>query len=448
MATDPSFANKRYIPPWKEPYIIGIAGCSGSGKTSIAQSVIQQLNFPWTVLLSMDNFYKPLTAEQKKRAFQSEYDFDRPEAFDWDALIEVLQNLKTGRRAEIPTYSFKEHDRTSKWLTIYGANVIILEGIYALYDKRVYDMMDSKVFVETDFDVCLARRLSRDITYRGRELVLSIKQWERFVKPNFDANVYPCRRNADVMIPRGLDNVVGINLLVSQLQRQLLNQSNQHLSDFQSLDASSVPEKTVLIPQTPQIQALHTILSDCYSSRENFQFYFDRIGAILISRALDNMPHSMIPVETQTSIIPSAVSVDFSKSIAVTMIRGGECFEKSLRDTVPDIRIGKILILSDTRTGEPQLHNLSLPKSLGQDRHDTVMLLDTEMLSGAAATMATAVLIDHGVPEKSIVFVCYRATEIAIARLKCAFPAINVVVGMIAESKGRHRYVDTFYYGT
>ncbi|KAG8203472.1 hypothetical protein GWM34_01608, partial [Candida africana] len=175
----PSFTSTpkaSYIPPWTEPYIIGIAGNSGSGKTSISQKIIQDINQPWTVLLSFDNFYQPLTLEQSKLAFANNYDFDCPDSLDFDLLVETIGNLKKGGKTTIPVYSFTSHNRTSKTNTIYGANVIIVEGLYALHDQRLLDMMDLKIYVDTDLDICLARRLTRDILYRGRDLGGAMQQ--------------------------------------------------------------------------------------------------------------------------------------------------------------------------------------------------------------------------------------------------------------------------------
>ncbi|KAJ8139925.1 hypothetical protein OY671_006875, partial [Metschnikowia pulcherrima] len=199
-----------YVPPWTEPYVIGVAGFSGSGKTSVSERIISELNTPWTVLLSFDNFYKELSAAESQQAFACNYDFDTPNAIDLDLVVEKLTSLKQGKKTDIPVYSFSHHNRTEKKITIYGANVIIIEGIYALYDQRLLDLMDIKVFVDTDLDVCLARRLTRDILYRGRDLAGALRQWETFVKPNATTSVYPTIRNADLVIPRGLDNTRAI----------------------------------------------------------------------------------------------------------------------------------------------------------------------------------------------------------------------------------------------
>ena len=129
-----------YKPPWFTLQVIGIAGPSASGKTSVAKALVKKLNVspmlrtilicyqvPWVVLVSTDSFYKPLTPEESKLAFQNEYDFDAPGAWDWDLMVEKLRELKEGRKVEIPKYSFVKHSRLEETATVYGANVIILE---------------------------------------------------------------------------------------------------------------------------------------------------------------------------------------------------------------------------------------------------------------------------------------------------------------------------------
>ncbi|CAN6644301.1 uridine kinase [Trichomonascus vanleenenianus] len=467
-STNPSFQNKRYIPPWREPYIIGIAGCSGSGKTSIASSIIKKLNVPWTILMSMDNFYNPLTPEQKKLAFESKWDFDSPESFDLDLLVKTLKDLKQGKKVQIPTYSFKEHDRTDKYVTIYGANVIILEGIYALYDPRVLELMDLKVFVDTDFDICLARRLNRDILHRGRELVLSVQQWERFVKPNFMRHIQYTMNHADILVPRGLENVVAINMIANHIQRQLAGKSSQHVSDLLRLgkdgDSPDISKVVSVLNQTPQVKGIHTILMDQQSSRDDFIFYFDRIASLLVSRALDELDtYTPKKITTPTLHEHVGVSLPYDDLCAVSVIRGGECFTRALRATVPTIRLGKLLIQSDSLTGEPKLHTLTLPPCLDPKPNPAtglvdetaqalltktnVLLVDSQISSGAAATMATAVLMDHGVKEESITVIAYMATQVGLRRLKTAYPNIKVVVGRV-DMAYSPRFVDTLYYGT
>ena len=113
-----------------------------------------------------DSYYKVLNENEKKLAFENDYNFDHPNAFDHDKLLQTLMDLKAGKRVQVPTYDFATHSRKPETESIYGANVIIFEGIFALYDKRIRDLMDMKIFVDTDADVCLGRRLRRDIAER------------------------------------------------------------------------------------------------------------------------------------------------------------------------------------------------------------------------------------------------------------------------------------------
>ncbi|CAG2180643.1 unnamed protein product, partial [Oppiella nova] len=180
-------------PPWYdthgqsiECFVIGICGGSASGKTTVAQKIIEALDVPWVTLLSLDSFYKVLNEDQHRLAHNNEYNFDHPESFDLDLLVETLRKLKEGKRVEVPIYNFVTHSREKQTKTMYGANVIICEGILIFANKTLVDMMDMKVFIDTDSDIRLARRLRRDITERGRDLEGVIKQYNQFVKPMFD----------------------------------------------------------------------------------------------------------------------------------------------------------------------------------------------------------------------------------------------------------------------
>lgn len=418
--------------------------------------------------MSMDNFYQPLTDDQKALAFDSKYDFDSPGAFDMELLVETLKDLKNGKKVQIPTYSFAQHDRTDKKITIYGANVVIVEGIYALYDPKVLELLDLKIFVDTDFDICLARRLNRDIVSRGRELKLSIQQWERFVKPNFMRYIRFTMDNADVLAPRGLDNVVAINMLAKLIKRQLKEKSNQHLEDLLKLgsdtpagSAKPITEECSILEPTPQTEAIYTTLLSQTTTRDDFVFSFDRVASLLVSRALDQLDnYSPKAVTTPQGVEIHGTSLPYEDLCAITVIRGGECFTRALRATVPGIRLGKLLIQSDSLTGEPTLHTLTLPPAIdppassaatGADldtlKRTKVMLLDTQMTSGAAATMSTAVLIDHGVPEENIILVAYMSSEVGLRRVKAAFPQVQVVIGRI-ERTFFGRFIESRYYGT
>lgn len=456
-----------YIPPWTEPYVIGIAGFSGSGKTSVSQRIIQELNQPWTVLLLFDNFYKPLTPEDYKLVAENNYDFDTPDSIDIDLAVETLRSLKEGKKTEIPVYSFAQHARTDKKITIYGATVIIIEGIYALYDKRLLDLMDIKVFVDTELDLCLARRLTRDILYRGRNVEGVIRQWERFVKPNSVASVAPTMQNADLVIPRGLDNSTAIDVMIKHIQNKLALKSAEHLERLKALGLSNKIELSSLdnlklLPRNNHTAGIHSILFDVHTERTDFIFYFDRIANLLIEQALEQLTCFE---ETSVSC-PSGYEYKGLKPthdfVAVSIIRSGDCFMNSLRKTFPDIPVGKLLIQSDSLTGEPQLHMEALPQINEKSQY---FLFDAQIISGAGAIMAIQVLLDHEVKERNIVLISYLLTEVGVRRIFNVFPNITLIVGRLSNmeevnqefnSEGfkdtdwmfRNRFIDSLYFGT
>lgn len=424
-----------YIPPWTEPYIIGIAGNSGSGKTSISQKIIQEINQPWTVLLSFDNFYNPLTPEESKQAFANNFDFDTPDSLDFELLVETIKNLKKGGKATIPVYSFTSHNRTNKTNTIYGANVIIVEGLYALYDQRLLDMMDLKIYVDTDLDICLARRLTRDILYRGRDLGGAIQQWERFVKPNAVKFLNPTMNNADLVIPRGLDNSIAINLMINHINNQLANKSRNHISRLKKLGLNidfDVNQFNIkLLRDTNQVRGINSILFDTETSRNDFIFYFNRICGLLIELAQEFISeYKEVDIETGKGIYHGKKVVQ-NQYIAVNIIRSGDCFMSSIKRSFPEISIGKLLIQSDSSTGEPQLHFESLPHNL--TTRGEIMLFDSQIISGAGAIMAIQVLLDHGVKESDIILISYLSTEIGIRRIVNVFPKVKIVIGKLSS---------------
>ncbi|PSN38716.1 Uridine-cytidine kinase A [Blattella germanica] len=215
-------------PPWYnsagqqvEPFVIGICGGSASGKTTVAAKIIESLDVPWVTLLSLDSFYKVLNEKQHDLAARNEYNFDHPDAFDFELMAVTLQRLKEGKKVEVPIYNFVTHARESRTKTMYGANVIIFEGILAFYHAEILKTLDMKIFVDTDADVRLARRLRRDISQRGRDLEGVLKQYCNLVKPAFYHYIAPSMVHADIIVPRGGENEVAIELIVHHVHTQL-----------------------------------------------------------------------------------------------------------------------------------------------------------------------------------------------------------------------------------
>ncbi|KAL1927196.1 hypothetical protein VTP01DRAFT_5159 [Rhizomucor pusillus] len=412
-----------------ESYVIGVAGGSASGKTSVAERILKNLNVPWVVIVSMDSFYNVLTPEQSAQAHANNFDFDHPSAFDYNLLYESLYKLKHGKSVNIPIYNFSKHAREEKTKTIYGANVIIFEGIYGLHDKRIRDLMDLKIFVDTDADICLARRLQRDIAERGRDLQGILQQYQRFVKPAFDEYIRPTVKYADVIIPRGLENVVAIDLITKHVQRQL-SERRMHLrwDLVQNTPTDEVlPDDLVILPETNQIKGMHTILRDKTTPRDEFIFYAERLSTIIVESALNLLPFEQTTVVTPVGAEYQGVKLD-ENICGVSILRAGGTMETGLRRVCNDVRIGKILIQTDPSTGEPQLHYCKLPDNI-KDYH--VILMDATIGTGAAGLMAVRVLLDHDVPEDHIIFTVFLSAPVGVSVIKKAFPRVKIVTSMM-----------------
>ncbi|KIW21087.1 uridine kinase [Exophiala spinifera] len=446
-ATEASLQTAHYSPPWADVSIIGVAGSSGSGKTSLAIEIIKSLNLPWVILLSIDSFYKSLTPEQNALAHLNEYDLDSPGSIDFDLLVEKLHDLKQGKRTDIPIYSFEQHQRLDKTVSIYSPHVIILEGILALNDPRVLDLLDMKIYVEADPDVCLSRRIVRDVRERGRTIEGTIKQWFGFVKPVFQRYVEPQRNVADLIVPRGMKNTMAIQMIVNQVRQLLKEKSLKHNAELErlgeQLEDFALSENAIILEGKPQITGVSTILRNPITSHLDFVFYFDRLTALLIEKALDCHNYISTDVTTPQGYTYSGLKPK-GKVSAVVVLRGGSCMETGLKRTIPDCLTGRLLIQSNYRTGEPQLHYLKLFPDIQE--HETVMLLDPQMSSGGAALMAVKVLVDHGVCEARIVFVTFMAGRRGLKRLLSVFPKIKVVAANVVED-GEKRWLEERYFG-
>lgn len=206
----------------KTPFVIGVAGGSASGKTTVCDIIVNNLSNKRVVVISQDSFYKCLSPDEKKLASECEYDFDHPDAFEFDLLQDTLLKLKQGKKVSIPVYDFKTHSRVEEACTyIFGADVIIIEGILIFYTKALRELMDMKIFIDSDADTRLSRRIRRDIIERGRDLNGILIQYEKFVKPAFDDYISPTKKFADIIIPRGSANTVAIDLLVQHIKFKL-----------------------------------------------------------------------------------------------------------------------------------------------------------------------------------------------------------------------------------
>ena len=193
------------------PYLIGISGGSGGGKTSVANLIHKSLGRDNSLLFSMDTYYKDLTPEQEKDL--ANYNFDSPEALDLDLLYEHLYDLMQWKKIKMPTYDFATNKRQEKTIELIPTKVIIFEGILAFYDKRMRDLMDLKLFIDLDDDIRLSRRIYRDIISRGRKMDTVLERYHKFVKTAYNNFIKPTKEYADIIMPRGGSNTIAIDLI-------------------------------------------------------------------------------------------------------------------------------------------------------------------------------------------------------------------------------------------
>lgn len=206
------------------PIIIGVTGGSGSGKTTVSQKILEELHGHSISIIQQDSYYKDQAEKtmEERRAVN----YDHPLAFDADLLYEHLKMLKNNQKIEVPIYDYKISTRSSEVIEQDPTDVIILEGILILADERIRDMLDIKVYVDTDDDIRIIRRIRRDMEQRARTLDSIINQYLTGVKPMYHQFIEPTKRYADVIVPEGGKNSVAIDLLVTKV-RDILSEDGR-----------------------------------------------------------------------------------------------------------------------------------------------------------------------------------------------------------------------------
>ena len=206
------------------PFVIGVAGGTGSGKTTLATKLKNAVRDD-AIILSHDFYYRDnATISYEER---TKLNYDHPNAFDTDLLIEDIKKLKNGQAIDHPQYSFVTHTRTGETVHVEPTAVIIVEGILIFENKELLNLMDIKVFVDTDADIRLIRRLTRDVKERGRSLDSVISQYMNTVKPMHEQFVEPSKKYADIIIPEGGENLVALHMLIDRINA-LINHTTQN----------------------------------------------------------------------------------------------------------------------------------------------------------------------------------------------------------------------------
>ncbi|TYH20016.1 hypothetical protein ES288_A05G398400v1 [Gossypium darwinii] len=377
-------------PKNKQPFIIGVAGGTASGKTTVCNQIISQLHDQRVVLVNQDSFYRSLNDDQLVNVH--EYNFDHPAAFNTELLLSCMEKLRRGHPVNIPSYDFKSHKSIEPSRLVNPADVIILEGILVLHDFHVRNLMNMKIFVDIDSDVRLARRIQRDTVERGRNIQNVLDQYSRFVKPSFEEFILTSKKFADIIIPRGGDNDVAIDLIV----QHILTKLGQH-------DLCKIYPNINVIFSTFQVAFIY----------------------VVVEHGLGHLPFTEKQIITPTGSVYSGV-VFCKRLCGVSVIRSGESMENALRACCKGIKIGKILIHGDGKNGRQKL-----PADISS-RH--VLLLDPVLASGNSAIKAISLLLSKGVPETSIIFLNLISAPEGIHAVCRKFPKLKIVTSEIDSS--------------
>jgi uridine kinase len=207
----------------KKIILIGIAGGTGSGKTSVANAILAEFSSSEVALIQQDSYYNNLKhLDFDERATVN---FDHPNAVDFDKMGDDLQLLMNGEVVKVPIYDFNTHTRTNETVMIGNHHIIVLEGILALFDEKIRNMMDIKLYVDTPDDIRIIRRIKRDINKRGRTFESVIEQYYKTVRPMHQQFVEPSKKIADIIIPEGSHNKVAIDIIRTKIVSILLERS-------------------------------------------------------------------------------------------------------------------------------------------------------------------------------------------------------------------------------
>jgi uridine kinase len=238
----------------RRPFLIGVAGGTASGKSTVCQKIIdalEQNGFDKNVrrrveVISQECFYRALNETEKQLANKGQFDFDHPDSLDEKLMTKTLTEIMAGQTTQVSEYDFIHNcPDTTCIRTIRPADVILFEGILVFYFKNILDMFSMKLFVDTDADTRLARRVERDMKERGRQLDQILHQYITYVKPAFEEFCLPTKKYADIIIPRGADNTVAIDLIVQHIQDLLRHGTVPDITTHSANATSSAHESAV-----------------------------------------------------------------------------------------------------------------------------------------------------------------------------------------------------------
>ena len=203
----------------KKAVALGVAGGTGSGKTTVAEAILEAVGRERIAFLAQDSYYRDINWESDGDLLR--HNFDHPRALDNELLVSHLEALKAGETIQVPVYDFVRHERTDKTLSVEARPVILIEGILLFAERRLRELLDFKIYVDTDSDVRLIRRIGRDLSDRGRSLDDVMRQYLETVRPMHLEFVEPSKRWADVIVPEGGENRVALEMVIARVEQLL-----------------------------------------------------------------------------------------------------------------------------------------------------------------------------------------------------------------------------------
>ncbi|KAK6590198.1 uridine kinase uracil phosphoribosyltransferase [Cryptosporidium xiaoi] len=413
-------------------FIIAVSGGSASGKTSVCSRIFSDLGDKRVVVIDSDSFYKtPVLSEGQTIA---DYNFDHPNSVDFDLLYSVLHSLKNGKGVTIPSYCFKKHMRLPTGRYISPASIVIVEGIFVLFHPKIRHLVNMSIFVDTDDDIRLIRRIRRDTVERGREIDDILVQYEKMVKPSYDEYIYPTRRYADIVIPH-YPNEVAVDLVVQHLRNKLrMDDLRKIYSNFH------------LIPSNCQIRQMHSIIRNKNTSGIDFVFWADRLIRLVVENALGHLQFEYQTIETPIGELYDGVQCNYKdKLCAVSIVRGGESMEIGLSAVCKDIPIGKILLEFqnpdtelDARFDKPNIIYCKLPEDI---KSRNVFILDPILSNGFGVYSAIKFLLSKGVLQRKIIVLSLIIAPNAIHRICKEFPEATLITTEIDKNVNSDGFV-------
>lgn len=306
-------------------------------------------------------------------------------------------------------------------------------------DEKLMQLMDMKIFVDTDSDIRLVRRLKRDISERGRDIKSVLKQYDVFVKPAFEKFIAPSMKSADIVVPSGGENTVAVDLIVRHVSNQLEQRGFNFRSDLVlEIDPDEpLPSNLYVVEDTPQVRGLQAIIRNRNADRDDFVFYSKRLMRILMEKSMSLLPFEPYTCETPQGILYEGLKFK-GEICGVSILRAGEALEDALVSVCKDVAIGKLLIQTNKNTTEPELHCLRLPSDIGRFQ---VVLMDATVSTGAAALMAIRILLDHDVKEENIMFVSLIMARVGVHTISSVFPKVKIVTASVDPELNEKYYI-------